>query len=151
MRDKTILINALRAAADKAEREPRCYLWMSVTQCNCGLVAQEILGGRTPVHHALHSTTKMGGWEGVGREIAVCTSSGLPLNDLISKLVDAGFEADDFGHLEDLSREQIRERAGLPEDGIINDREDRTAFIRYARAWADILEEKTLVDLALGK
>jgi hypothetical protein len=114
-------------------------------------VAQQILGSSTAVQRVVHEAPKYAGWEGVGEEIKTCSASGLPYREVISRLVEAGFESADFQHLEDLSDKQIRERAGLPEEAIFEDREDRTAFIRYARAWADILEEKALVDLAMGK
>jgi hypothetical protein len=150
MRDKTILINALRAAATKAENEPSCYRWASMTQCNCGLVAQEILGGESNVRQVDYELEGGPGWTGVGKAMSVCLSSGIPLYEMSQRLINAGFDAADFKHLEDLSKEQIRERAGLGPLVDYDQREDREAFIRYARAWADILEEKALVDQAMG-
>lgn len=163
MRDKTILINALRAAADIAEEDDRSYFWMSMTRCNCGLVAQQILGAHNKAGRELLEARVRGvlleaqsilgfdcGWEQVGIAIDRCASTGTPLFVLTQKLLDAGFEHSDFRHLEDLADRRVRERAGLKEEDLLEDREDREAFIRYARAWADILEEKALVDQAMG-
>lgn len=149
MRDKTILTNALRAAADKAESDPSCYQWISMLRCNCGLVAQEILGGETNVRQIHFELDGDPGWTGVGNAMGVCLSSGIPLYEMSQRLINAGFDTGDFQHLEDLSDRRVRERAGLKEEDLLEDREDRKSFIRYARAWADILEEAAIVDAAL--
>jgi hypothetical protein len=126
---------------------------MSMTRCNCGLVAQQILGEPVKVTRVLdESRHVLGfecGWEQAGVAIERCTSTGIPLFELTQKLHDAGFDAGDFKHLEDLSDRRVRERAGLKEEDLLEDREDRGSFIRYARAWATILEEAALVDAVL--
>ena len=63
MRDKTVLIKALRDAASKAEMNPNAYHWMSMTRCNCGLVAQQILGEPVKVTRVLDESRNVLGFE----------------------------------------------------------------------------------------
>lgn len=135
------LIAAIRNAAKRlASKAP--YQWGHMGSCNCGHLAQEITRvSKADIHsYALHSE---GSWTDQSR--AYCPTSGLPMDLLISSMLDAGLALQDLEYLEKLSDPKILKKASRPSLRF-NKRED---VITYMLAWAEMLEESLLQSIPM--
>ena len=135
------LIKAIRKTARKLSRNAP-YQWGHMGSCNCGHLAQEITRvSKADIHSfALHSE---GSWTDQSR--AYCSTSGLPMDLLISAMLDAGLMLEDLEYLEKLSDPKVLRRMDYPRLRF-NNRED---VIRYMLTWAEILEEQLLDSIPL--
>lgn len=135
------LIKSIRKTARKIQaRTP--YQWGHMGSCNCGHLAQQITGvSKSDIHSfALHSE---GSWTDQSR--AYCATSGLPMDLLISSMLDAGLELEDLEYLEKLSDPKVLKRINR-EKLWFNKREDVSL---YMTAWAELLEEHLLTSIQL--
>ena len=136
------LIKAIRRTAKHlSNRAP--YQWGHMGSCNCGHLAQEITRvSKADIHSfALHSE---GSWTDQSR--AYCATSGLPMDLLISSMLDVGLALEDLEYLEKLADPRVLRRMGRPRLRF-NKRED---VILYMRTWADLLEDDLVKGIALG-
>lgn len=135
------LIKAIRKTARRLSRNAP-YQWGHMGSCNCGHLAQEITRvSKADIHSfALHSE---GSWTDQSR--AYCSTSGLPMDLLISAMLDAGLMLEDLEYLEKLSDPKVLRRMDYPRLRF-NNRED---VIRYMLTWAEILEEQLLDSIPL--
>lgn len=134
------LIQSIRITARKlAMHAP--YQWGHMGSCNCGHLAQEITRvSKADIHRfAMHSE---GSWTDQSR--AYCPTSGLPMDLLISAMIDYGLAIEDLEHLEKLSDPSVLKYLGVPKLRY-NHRED---VVKYMNAWADILEMNLLPGVA---
>ena len=133
------LIKAIRNTARKlALKAP--YQWGHMGSCNCGHLAQELTHvSKEDIHRfAMHSE---GSWTDQSR--AYCPTSGLPMDLLISAMLDAGLERQDLEHLEKLSDPAVLKHLVVRKLRY-NQREH---VVRYMQAWADILEKELLANI----
>jgi len=138
------LINALRRTADKLENGAK-YQWGHMGSCNCGNLAQELTSYTPAQIHAYALQTRMGDW--AEQTAAFCSTSQMPLDLLISSMLEAGLDTEDMKHLERLSDEQILRRLPLSERNLQkNKRED---VIKYMRIWADFLQDQLSEKISL--
>lgn len=135
------LIKAIRKTARRLSRNAP-YQWGHMGSCNCGHLAQEITRvSKADIHSfALHSE---GSWTDQSR--AYCSTSGLPMDLLISAMLDAGLMLEDLEYLEKLSDPKVLRRMDYPRLRF-NNRED---VIRYMLTWAETLEEQLLDSIPL--
>ena len=125
------LIDGLRTAADWIESGKVRYNWGIPEQCNCGILAQAILGihpieiTRTNYHLNWH------------KEVKRCYETGLDINYIIKGLIEVGMKPTDFVNLEYLTFEGI---PSSDEYYFTNP----TNVISYMRTWADSLERELL-------
>ncbi len=130
------LIQALRDAAQKlAVNAP--YQWGHMGSCNCGHLAQELTQvSKQEIHRfAMYGH---GNWTDQSHEY--CPTSGLPMDLLISAMLDAGLEIQDLENLEKLSDTKVLKFLGV-QSLRYNQRQN---VVRYLRAWAEMLELEQL-------
>ena len=140
------LIQSIRHTARKlALNAP--YQWGHMGSCNCGHLAQELTRfSKEDIHRfAMHSE---GSWTDQSRAYlprrqAGCPSSGLPMDLLISAMLDAGLERQDLEHLEKLSNPKVLKYLEVRKLRY-NQREN---VVRYMKAWADLLEKELLAKI----
>ena len=125
------LIDGLRTAADWIESGKVRYNWGNPEQCNCGILAQAILG-INPTE--ITETNYHSSWH---EEIKRCYETGLDINYIIKGLIEVGMKPTDFVNLEYLTFEGI---PSSDEYYFTNP----TNVISYMRTWADSLEKELL-------
>lgn len=151
------LLHAIRRTAEKLELNAP-YQWGHMGSCNCGHLAQEITGvSKADIHRfAMYSE---GSWTdqsraylaahtpAVSRQRAdiICATSGLPMDLLISSMIDFGLEIEDLEHLEKLSDAKVLKYLGVRKLRY-NQRKD---VVLYMRGWADLLEAELLSKKAM--
>lgn len=127
------LINGLRTAANWIESNKVRYYWGSRETCNCGILAQAILG-INPIEIA--KTNYYSNWH---EEVKRCYKTGLHINYIIKGLIEVGMKPTDFVNLEYLTFE------GIPRP--ISEYyyyTDPKHVVSYMRTWADSLERELL-------
>lgn len=137
------VINALRETA-RALGNNNDYQWGHMGSCNCGFLAQQITHLKKNQIHS-YAMQRHGDWNEQLNDY--CPSSGLPMDHLISEMINFGFDADDLKHLERLSDARILN--SLPEGKrnlLFNVKED---VIIYLNAWASLLEEDCINQITL--
>lgn len=115
--------------------------------CNCGYITQEVTKlTQEEIHRK--AMVRHGDWSEQLNDY--CPSSGLPMDDLISKLINFGFNLDELANLERLSDQRVLQALPLEKRDLqFNIKAD---VITYMRTWATMLEEELLskVQLPLG-
>ena len=102
-----LLIAALRKTADDIAKGNKKYAWHERESCNCGVLAQNLLGIEPHKLKVEIACSLMRG-EGFGStpsdtwsEMArICPETGLPVADIVTTLMGYGLEAQDFAALE---------------------------------------------------
>lgn len=138
------LISIVRNTARKISKSTD-YQWGHMGACNCGFLAQEVTHLRKAEIH-VRAMQGTGDWNEQLNDY--CPTSGLPMDDLISDLVTAGFDIDDLKHLEKLSSPEILKR--LPIDQRNLKHNVKADVVRYFMVWASILEEKLVEKISLA-
>ena len=130
------LISAIRSTARRLSLDAP-YQWGHMGSCNCGHLAQQITRvSKADIHRfAMHSE---GSWTDQSR--AYCPTSGLPMDLLISAMIDCGLAIEDLEHLEKLSDPAVLKHLGV-KSLRYNHREH---VVRYMEAWAELLERDLL-------
>lgn len=132
------IIEALRKTA-KALETSSDYQWGHMGSCNCGFLAQQISRKEKKEIHQ-YAMQKHGDWSEQLNDY--CAGSGLLMDDLITIMLDAGFDADDLKHLERLSDPKVLHALPGEHHGLRhNVKQD---VILYLKLWADVLETKML-------
>lgn len=131
------LIDALRRAADRIEDPRGPYSWSDVVYCNCGILAQELLGVDAirltqllVMGHESH-----GPWLHRGDRAAACRATGVPMSQVSSALVEGGIDPYEFGVIElaDIPHKECKYNENFA---------NRNYVARWMRQQADILEEQ---------
>jgi hypothetical protein len=139
---RTKLIAALRAAADEVEKNPDAYDWGLTTKCNCGIVAQHITG--ISANDLWKKLSTVGLWRSIIAENLNCRATGLPMDSVVTAMMEVGMSEQDFKDLEYLSNQKVLDALGI--ESMSNDEhcqyDDRESFIAYARKWAELLEKE---------
>jgi hypothetical protein len=133
------LITALRATADRLDGGVR-YQWTHMGSCNCGHLAQTLTQFNKATIHKLALETP-GDWSEHAR--AYCASSGYPIDEIITKMIDAGLNVHDIAELERLNNDGIaREVVERHDFALPLDFRAREHVVAYLRVWADQLERR---------
>ncbi|GAB2609972.1 hypothetical protein [Belliella aquatica] len=135
------LIKAFRKTIDKL-KSGAPYQWGHMGACNCGNLAQEITKiSKGDIHQ--YALQRHGDWNEQLNDY--CPTSGLPMDTVIEKLIDAGLTIADLGHLEKLSSPEVLKEIPFERrmDLKKNKKED---VIFYMETWVKILEKKWLED-----
>jgi hypothetical protein len=132
------VIQALRNTVRRLEGS-HDYQWGHMGSCNCGFLAQEITHLRKEEIHA-RAMCRYGDWSEQLNDY--CPTSGFLIDDLISEMLQFGFDRDDLVHLERLSHPDILDSPKASGQSFqYNKKEDA---IRYMTIWADKLESEML-------
>ncbi len=136
-----LLIDTLRKTAKRLQGAAD-YQWGHMGSCNCGHLAQELTNiSKADIHRlAMHSE---GNWTEQSR--VYCPNSGLPMDQLISKMLAAGLSIQDLEHLEKLSDRQVLQKIGVPKLRFNH----KLHVIDYLLAWSDLLEEQLVTQIKL--
>jgi hypothetical protein len=113
------------------------YQWGNMGACNCGHLAQSLTDkSRAEIHAA--ALRRAGDWG--QQSIDYCPTSGLPLDDIITIMLEAGLEPEDMDRLERLNDRAVLARIPLEERWL--ERNNRAHAVRYMREWVSLLEEQ---------
>ncbi len=128
------LIRALRETAADLRNKAKLYNWGSITQCNCGLLAQKITGiARDNLLDSL-APLEPGHWTHMAKQTEKCLLTNRPLSAVFATLLAAGVELEDFKRIEYLD-----DGEGIP---ITDFHQDRNKVAEWMDAQADLLEQR---------
>ena len=133
------LIAALRRTSGTLQKNSP-YQWGHMGSCNCGHLAQELTSLSKKEIHDRALRSRSGDWN--EQLIDYCPTSGLPLDEVISEMLNAGLEREDLMHLEKLSDPKIL--SFLPQSLRHLHHNKRADVILYLETWAKMLEEEWL-------
>jgi hypothetical protein len=122
------------------------YQWGHMGACNCGNLAQELTTyTKAEIHQ--YAMSRHGDWN--EQLLDYCPSSGLPMDLMISKMLEAGLTVDDLAHLERLSDPSILSHIPIEKRDQMskNCKED---VILYMETWANMLREKWVLESELN-
>ena len=132
----TAVIRALRHTA-KRIRGSHDYQWGHMGACNCGFLAQEVTQLTRKDIHA-RAMEGHGDWSEQLRDY--CPTSGMGMDNLISALLDFGFDIDDLRHLERLSDPNVL--GALPPENRYLRHNQKADVATYLEVMANRLEGK---------
>jgi hypothetical protein len=132
------LIAALRRTAAKLDKGVG-YQWGHMGSCNCGHLAQELSGLSKAEIHA-YAMRKYGDWTEQVQDY--CPSSKMPMDLLISTMLEAGLSTDDLKNLERLSDQSVLEN--LKGGKRYLNKNSRADVVEYLKTWASMLENEYL-------
>ncbi|MBL7873796.1 MAG: hypothetical protein JNM78_19420 [Cyclobacteriaceae bacterium] len=137
------LIQSLRNAAKKVDQSCN-YQWGHMGLCNCGFLAQEITKlTKEEIHR--RAMMRHGDWTEQLNDY--CTTSNLPMDDLITELLNFGFTREQLQHLENVSDPEVIKWIPLAERNL--KRNVKADVVRYLNTWAQALENQLLVSIKL--
>ena len=128
------LIQALLEAIDTLEAGAP-YQWGHMGSCNCGHLARALTKRSQAEIHAA-ALRRAGDW---GQQaIDYCPQSGLPLDFIITQMLDAGLTLNDIHALERLNDPEVL--AHSPKRWMSqNSRED---LLLYLKTWVSLLQQR---------
>jgi len=138
------VINSLRNTAQKIAKSDD-YQWGHMGSCNCGFLAQEITTLSKKEIHA-RAMESSGDWSEQLNDY--CPTSGLRMDELISELINFGFDADDLKHLERLSDPMVIR--SLPPEKRDLRHNCKSDVVHYINQWATTLENELLSKLDIS-
>ena len=138
------LIAALRRTAQKLADSPH-YQWGHMGSCNCGHLVQEVTQLSKAEIHDYAMRTRGGDWS--EQAMDYCPTSGYLMDQVISIMLEAGLEVQDFKHLERLSDRAVLRSLPEGERNLQHNRRDDV--VKYLSAWAHLLEEQWLSQVEL--
>jgi hypothetical protein len=132
----TQLVRALRDTAARLD-SGATYQWAHMGACNCGHLAQTLTRIDRAELHRL-ALVRAGDWG--EQSVEYCPTSGLPIDHVITTMLEAGLELRDLSELERLSAPDVLAR--IPREQRPLERRERAHVVLYLRAWAELLEER---------
>ena len=136
------LIAIRRAAKNLKSGAP--YQWGHMGSCNCGNLAQEITKlSKREIH--TYAMQKSGDWTEQLNDY--CPESKLPMDHLMTEMLNFGLDREDLMNLERLSDQKIL--ASLPPEKRNLKHNVRDDVVLYFEAWAKLLEEELLQQVEL--
>lgn len=130
------LIEVLRNTSRKLESSSN-YQWGHMGLCNCGFLAQEITKlTKEEIHR--RAMQRHGDWSEQLNDY--CPTSGLPMDDLISELIEFGFTREELTHLERLSDPTVLGELPFEQRNLKHNL--KMDVVKYLNAWANTLERK---------
>lgn len=138
------LIQTLRNASRKLNQSTT-YQWGHMGLCNCGFLAQEItLLTKEEIHR--RAMQRHGDWTEQLNDY--CQTSGLPMDDLITELLDFGFTREQLQHLEKLSDPKVLKWIPLRERNLKHN--VKADVVLYLNSWAQALEDQLLTSIKIN-
>jgi len=138
-----LMTETLRRAAARLEKS-NDYQWGHMGLCNCGFLAQEItLLTKAEIHS--RAMLKTGDWSEQLNDY--CPTSGLPMDELITELLNIGFTRTNLQNLERLADPEILKR--MPANRQKPKHNVKQDVILYLQTWAAYLEAELLNQIAL--
>ena len=137
------IIEVLRSTANKLAYSSS-YQWGHMGSCNCGFLAQEITQHSSTEIHT-RAMQKHGDWNEQLNDY--CPTSGLLMDDLITTMLNFGFDSDDLKKLEKLSDRKILLKLPMKERHLNHNK--KSDVVKYLRTWADLLEDKLLAQVSI--
>lgn len=139
-------VNVIQTLRNTAKRISKSndYQWGHMGSCNCGFLAQEITMLKKNEIHAW-AMQRHGDWSEQLNDY--CQTSGLPMDNLITRILETGFDADDIKHLERLSSKSVLNNLPLEKRNLKHNVKADVAL--YLITWADMLENKLLAEVKL--
>lgn len=136
-----ILIGAIEKTVAKLNGGA-AYQWGHMGACNCGNLAQELTQfTKAEIHQ--YAMQRHGDWN--EQLLDYCPTSGLPMDMMISKMLEHGLTLDDLSHLERLSDPQILSQIPKERRDLLH-KNSRQDVILYMETWANLLREKWIVE-----
>lgn len=136
------VITAIQKTIEKLSMSDK-YQWGHMGSCNCGFLAQEVLKMDSRTIHQ-RAMERHGDWNEQLNDY--CPTSGHRMDDIISGLLDFGFDSDDLKHLERLSDTKILGMLPLQKRNLRhNNKED---VLTYLKTWQRMLEEEILSEVS---
>lgn len=120
------------------------YQWGHMGSCNCGFLAQQVTHLKKNEIHT-YAMQGHGDWSEQLKDY--CPTSGLPMDNVITELINFGFDTGDLIHLERLTDRQVLNVIPSEERDLKHN--VKADVIRYLRAWADFLEAKFIENVRL--
>lgn len=121
------------------------YQWGHMGECNCGILSQELTHfTKADIHR--FAMQKAGDWN--EQLLDYCPSSGLPMDMLISKMLEFGLTVDDLAHLERLSDPEILIQFPKEKRDRLN-KNSRDDVVDYLETWANVLKNKRIEEQRL--
>lgn len=137
------LIKAIRKSANKIKNGTD-YHWGHMGGCNCGHLAQELTTfTKREIHE--YAMRKSGDWTDQVQDY--CTSSQMPMDEIISSMMESGLERKDMIELERLQNKEVRRSMGSR--GITLSHNKKDHVIDYMLAWANLLESQLIEKIQL--
>jgi hypothetical protein len=121
------------------------YQWGHMGSCNCGFLARELRQLDKAVIHGA-AMQRYGNWTEQLNDY--CPASGMLMDNLITCMLDAGFDIDDLQHLETLSNPDVLR--SLPVDRRLLQYNIKADVITYLRAWAVLVVSRLDLPVGLG-
>ncbi|HCM75618.1 MAG TPA: hypothetical protein DIS90_04515 [Cytophagales bacterium] len=137
------IIQVLRNTAKKLEQSAS-YQWGHMGACNCGFLAQEVTALTQREIHS-RAMERYGDWNEQLNDY--CPTSGLLMDDLISELLQFGFDVDDLKHLEKLSDPKVLQK--MADHRPYPKHNNKADVVAYLRAMASMLEGELLAEVQL--
>jgi hypothetical protein len=131
-------IEALEKTIYNLENDVYEYNWNNFERCNCGILAQSVVGDKTLRDSGYRDSPSV---QGSGASAMFhCLTTGLPLPEIYKTMKSAGFTYEEMANLEILGGESILKKAGMSRYGHkIDSKPDLT---RYLKAWVELLKEE---------
>lgn len=147
---KTKLIKALKVAINALEKDTVEYDWYEQCSCNCGVVAQAILGKtKYEIDRDLDKASskrwdqdKDGAMTWKNMVKRYCDITGKSTSQIFKDLTENGMTVEDITHLEYLENKAILKRADIRVLFHKNYYKKKKNLIKYLKAWVNILEEQ---------
>jgi hypothetical protein len=148
-------IQALEQTIYNLENDVYRYKWTERDNCNCGVVARTILGGKSASDCGFHDTPLKGNEEtGTFSYYAFCMTTDLPLPDVFQALKNAGFSHKELVDLENLINPEICNAGEVLMDVIYDEyfsvnsyRSDKDEVIKYLKGWVKLLKKEENINL----
>ncbi|WP_138994541.1 hypothetical protein [Larkinella sp. C7] len=139
------LIDALRRTARKLQ-EGAPYEWGHMGGCNCGNLAQELTKLTKAQIHA-YAMQRYGDWN---EQVAdYCPTSYMPIDLVISEMLQAGLAIEDLKNLEKLTDRRVLDRFPIEKRYLRHNHRDDV--VAYLIEWAALLEDELLAKIELPK
>ncbi|MBT1703261.1 hypothetical protein [Chryseosolibacter indicus] len=130
------IINAIRNTARRLASSED-YQWGHMGSCNCGFLVQEVTHLKKDEIHS-QAMEKYGDWNEQLNDY--CPRTGFKIDNIISSMLDFGFDIDDLKHLERLSDPKVLHTLPLNERNLKNN--VKVDVVKYLNQWLRILEDQ---------
>ncbi len=140
---------ALRKAAKRIKHRPYDFDWFITERCNCGILAQVVLGLTESELTKTLGSDNCGTWRIMALRTAEyqsywgCPSTGLGMVKVFTALYDMGFTREELNDLEHLVNKRYCDDDIRPDDAFRNYTYPKSVAA-YMNNWAQALEKENL-------
>ena len=137
------LIQAIESLISKLKDGTIHYYWNNFTSCNCGLLAQELIGCNESHLDKIMCEIPFGArlWTITSK---YCKSTGICYDTIFKYLFETGLTIEDIEDLEYLSNEEILKETDIDTDSaqIVEYYKVKSNLVKYLKGWLVILERQ---------